>query len=186
MSRIDDRSAIAPELIGEVLNTASAFGDRAWFDKLVAAAKVTQDPAEGQALIGALGQFRDPSIIESTFGLLLKDDFDIRRTVGLLFGPLGYWKTRELPYAWVKQNYDALAARLPRVVESDMTAILPFTATGACSAKSAADAEAFFKDKMTKAVGGPRTLAQALESIRLCAARREAQQAGLAEFLKSY
>jgi len=183
---IDDRSAIAPGLIGEVLNTASAFGDRAWFDRLVAAAKVTQDPAEGQALIGALGQFRDPSIIESSFSLLLKDDFDIRRTVGLLFGPLSYWKTRELPYAWVKQNYDALSARLPRMVETDMTAFLPFTATGDCSANSAADAEAFFKDKMAQAVGGPRNLAQALESIRLCAVRREAQQAGLAEFLKSY
>jgi alanyl aminopeptidase len=72
------------------------------------------------------------------------------------------------------------------MVESDMTAFLPFTATGACSAKSAADAEAFFKDKMTQAVGGPRNLAQAVENIRLCAAKREAQQAGLAEFLKTY
>ena len=183
---IDDRRAVAPELVGQVLNTAAAFGDRALFDKIVAAAKSTQDPRESQALISALGQFRDPEILKSTFGLLLKDDFDLRRTLFLLFGPLNNWKTRDLPFAWVKQNYTALAARLPRAVDSDMSAILPFTASAACDVKAASEAESFFKDKMSSAVGGPRNLAQALESIRLCAAKRQAQQAALAEFLKGY
>ncbi len=183
---IDDRRAVAPELIGQVLNTATAFGDRALFDKIVAAAKSTKDSRETQALITSLGQFRDPEILQATFGLMLKDDFDLRRTLFLLFGPLNNWKTRDLPFAWVKQNYSALEARLPRAVDSDMSAILPFTATAGCDSKTADEAESFFKEKMAKAVGGPRNLAQALEGIRLCAAKRQAQKEGLAEFLKSY
>ena len=183
---IDDRRAVAPELVGQVLNTAAAFGDRALFDKIVAAAKSTKDPRESQALISSLGQFRDPEILPATFGLLLKDDFDLRRTLFLLFGPLNHWKTRDLPFAWVKENYSALSARLPRAVDSDMSSILPFTASAVCDVKAAAEAESFFKDKMATAVGGPRNLAQALEGIRLCAAKRQAQQAGLAEFLKAY
>jgi len=37
-----------------------------------------------------------------------------------------------------------------------------------------------------KTTGGPRILAQVLEQIHLCSARREAQQAGVVAFLKNY
>lgn len=182
---LDDRSAVPADMASAVLRTAAAAGDRTLFDRFLAAANATTNPREGEWLFGALGSFRDPEIVQQAFGLLLRDDVDIRRTLGLLFGPTGYWRTQELPFQWLKAHYDALKTRLPRGVDSDLAAVLPFTARF-CDEQSAADAEAFFKDKMANAIGGPRNLARAIESIRLCAAERKAHQAGIAEFLKSY
>ncbi len=183
---LDDHTAVAPELVGAVLNTAAATGDRGLHDKMLAAAKKAKEPREVEWLLGALGLFREPDIVKDTFGLLLKDDFDIRQSLFLLFGPLGHWKTREMPYQWVKQNYNALRSRLPRAADTDMASILPFTGGGFCDDHGAAEVESFFKDKMAEATGGPRNLAQAVEGIRLCGAARKTHQAGIAEFLKSY
>jgi len=105
--------------------------------------------------------------------------------VNLLFGPTAYWRTRELPFQWIKEHYEALRTRLPRAVDSDMASVLPFTARF-CDERGASETEAFFKDKMASTIGGPRNLAQALESIRVCAAERKAHQAGIVAFLKSY
>jgi alanyl aminopeptidase len=183
---LDDRNVVPPELVGAVLNTAAATGDRGLHDNFLAAAKKAKEPREVEWLLGALGSFHDPGIVKENLGLLLKDDFDMRRSLGLLFGPLGYWKTREVPFQWVKENYNALRSRLPRAADTDFAAFLPFAGSGFCDAHGAAEVESFFKDKMASATGGPRNLAQAVEGIRLCDAARKAHQAGIADFLKGY
>jgi alanyl aminopeptidase len=58
--------------------------------------------------------------------------------------------------------------------------------SGFCSAPERAEMEAFFKPKVDGYAGGPRILAQSLERIDLCIARRQALGPSLAEFLKRY
>jgi len=44
----------------------------------------------------------------------------------------------------------------------------------------------FFSGRSTKYTGGPRILTQMLENIDLCIAYKNAQQASVAEFLRTY
>jgi alanyl aminopeptidase len=77
-------------------------------------------------------------------------------------------------------------ASLPQSVGQDAGAYLPMTATAFCDEQHRDEAAAFFKDRAAKAVGGPRMLAQALERVSLCIARRQAQEPEVAAFLRNY
>ena len=85
-------------------------------------------------------------------------------------------------YDFVKQNWDALIAKLP----TDSGAFLPYAAGGYCDAQHRTDVEAFFSGRATKYTGGPRNLAQVLERISLCEANKNDNQASVSEFLGKY
>jgi alanyl aminopeptidase len=183
---LEDRHAVDPDLAGSVLRVSAKFGDKDLFDAFYAAAKKTQDQEDRQRLVNALGTFRDPALARAAMEIVLTDDFDTRLSFGLLFGPTGNPGTRDLPFRFVKEHYDRLVAKLPRAVSSDLSAELPWVGGGYCDEEHRAEVEAFFKDRAPKITGGPRTLAEALEVIHLCSARREAQQASLVDFLQKY
>jgi hypothetical protein len=52
-----------------------------------------------------------------------------------------------------------------------------------CDEAAQQDAEQFFSGRSTKFLGGPRVLAQALESMHLCIAWKAAQTASVEKFL---
>jgi len=112
----------------------------------------------------------------------LTDEFDSRQSLDILFGVGQSPKTRDLAYDFVKQNWDALIAKLP----TDSGSFLPFVAGGYCDEGHRQDAASFFEGRSTKYSGGPRNLAQMLEGIDLCVAFKKAQQPSVTEFLKSY
>ncbi len=95
--------------------------------------------------------------------LTLSPDFDARETIGILREEASNRETRPEAWAFLKANFDALAARLPR----ESPARFPMLAAGFSDAEKRADVEAFFKDKAPKYMGGPRYLAQSLEQIQL-------------------
>ncbi len=181
---LDNHSAVEPDMVGVALNTAARHGDKALYDRMTALLKKTGDPHEHQDLLGALGSFRDPELVKANFQMLLNGEVDPRESLGLLFGPLGDPATRSLPFELVRDNYDALAAKLPSAADSDYSAFLPNVAGGFCDVQHRAEVAGFFKDRSAKAVGGPRILAHTLEAIDQCIAIRGAQQAGVSEFLK--
>ena len=95
-------------------------------------------------------------------------------------------ETRSLPFEFVKQNLDAILAKLPREVGEDFAAALPSLGGNFCDAAGRAQVDEFFKDRVKEYTGGLRKLAQALESIDLCSARSAARSAGIAEYLRSH
>jgi alanyl aminopeptidase len=95
-------------------------------------------------------------------------------------------ETRRMPFDFVRRNLDALLKTLPREVGADYAAYLPRVGSGFCTASDRAELEAFFQPKVEQYSGGPRTLAQTLERIDLCIARRQALGPSLADFLKQY
>ncbi|MBI1786576.1 MAG: M1 family metallopeptidase [Acidobacteria bacterium] len=179
---LDDRKAVDPDMMGLVLSTAARNGDRALFERFRAEAKKVKERRERQTLLGAMGSFRDPEILKTARSIALSDEFDVREAVPLLFAGAGDPRTRESAFLFIKENFDAIVAKLP----TDFGAFLPFVASGFCDAGHRAEAEAFFKDRVTKFPGGPRNLSQALERMSQCIAAKEKQQPSLVEFLKSY
>ncbi len=101
----------------------------------------------------------------------------------LLFGPLSYRETRDLPFEFVKSHLDALLAKLPREVGADFAANLPEVGKAFCDTEHRTEVQSFFQDRVKQYTGGPRNLAQTLESIDVCIARKKALEPELSSFL---
>jgi len=182
-----DPSVVSPDMAGLVLRAAAKYGNRDLFDRMHAAAVKEKDRRRRQALIGALGGFRDPEIAKASLNLLLTKEFDAREGFfALLFGPLNYPETRELPFQFVKANIDKLLQIVPREVGEDYAAFFPFVGNAFCDASHREQVQSFFEDRVKTFVGGPRNLAQTLEGIDLCIAERKTLGPELTAFLKQY
>jgi aminopeptidase N len=177
----NDPKAAGPGVIGVALRLAALGGDRALFEQMRDAAKRTGDRRDRTRLLTTLGSFRDPALYRQALELLRGDEFDARELSPILYAPHTR-ETREAAYAFVKQHFDELAAKLP----APQTAALPFVAASTCEGGRRDEVRAFFTGRSTKYPGGPRQLEQALEAMQLCAAYVGAQREGAVAFLKKY
>lgn len=90
-----------------------------------------------------------------------------------------------VPLGMVKSNYETIISKLPGGIQ-DYGALLARTAAGGCSSQEAKEAQDFFGPRMSKVNGGPRALAQVVEGIDLCEARKNVQQAYLKQFFQTF
>jgi cytosol alanyl aminopeptidase len=181
------RQAITPEMSGPLLEVAAEFGNRDLFNLLRTAAIHERDHSLREELLEALGSFRNPELAAASLDLLLSKDFDPRESFyALLFGPLSYAETRDVPFEFVKQHLDALLKRLPREVGEDYAAALPNVGEGFCDEKHRDELDSFFRDRVKDYTGGPRALAQTLEGIDLCISARKALAPEVTTFLSQY
>jgi alanyl aminopeptidase len=132
-------------------------------------------------LLVALGFVRDPALAKDGLGLTLDERLDARESIVILQVLSGQRETRALAFDFARANYAALAGRIP----SDWVSFFPWMATGFCDGERRAETEAFYRDRMARVDGGPRSLDQALEAMDQCIARRQAQQPSVARFLES-
>jgi alanyl aminopeptidase len=179
---LKDRSAVDPLMVSDVLDVAARHGDMELFQSFLAEARKATDRRDRTRLLGALGLFRDPSVVLAALRVTLADEFDARESLVILREVASNRETRPEAWAFLKANFDRLTARLPR----ESPARFPSMAAGFSDAEHRADVEAFFKDKSPKYLGGPRYLAQTLEQIQLRAAFKSAQQQSVSDFLTSY
>lgn len=179
---LKDRKGVDADMLAAVLTTAARSGGQDVFDSLLRAVKESKNPHERQILLGALGSFRDPRIIEQSLALVLDPALDTRETFGLFFGPLGDRQTEKIPLEFLKAHYDAVVGRFPSSAVMDYRAFLPFVGQSFCDDASRKEFTDFFQERAKTYTGGPRNYAQALEGIRLCEASRSAQAADLAGF----
>jgi len=179
------RQPLPADLFYEIFNVAARNGDAALYEKILAAAKAEKDEFFQQTLVGALGSFRTRELVLRNLDLVLQGTFDMRIAASLLFRPLETPELASIPADWVKSNYDAIVTKLPSSAGFDFAAFLPQTAARACSAGEARQVQDFYGPRMAKVNGGPRNLAQLLESIKLCEARKRVQQPDLVQYFQS-
>jgi alanyl aminopeptidase len=179
---LDGRSALDPDAVDGVLAAAAASGERALVERLEGEALRSGDRAERQRSITALGAVRDPELAAELLRLTLDPRLDPRESIRLLVALGSQRETRQLAFDFLRAHYDALLARLPHGVFSPLAA-LPWIGAGLCSAESRRETAAFFGGRLAGVEGGPRSLAQALESADQCLAQRRAQQPSLSAFL---
>jgi alanyl aminopeptidase len=178
---LGDHNAVAPELIDLVLDAAARQGDRALWDRWLAAARAERDRGDRERLLGGLGDFVDPTLVAENLRVSLSDDFDPRESMILIRGAAADRRTRQQAWDFVKQHYDRIVARMP----ADYGARLVSIGRGFCDVQHRQEIEGFFKDKVGQSRGGPRILAQNLERMNLCIALRAAQQDSVTAFLKT-
>jgi alanyl aminopeptidase len=178
---LKDHQSLAPDIVGAVLDVAAAHGNKALFSLYQAAAAKETSPEDRRRLLEAMTSFRDEASVRAALALMLGKEIDPRDAAPLMRVGLQSPRTRALPYAFVKEHYDELVARLPR----EIPAYFPFLAAGQCDERVKADMVAFFKERASNVESGARKYQQALESLDQCVALKKAQGPAVAKFLRA-
>ncbi len=173
------RDAVDANLVDTVLKVAVQEGDAAFFDHLLERLIASDDSLLRGQLLRALASVRDPELGARALALTLDERVRVNELWTVLTAQLRLPERRDAAWAWIEQNFDALAARLETGAGH-----LPSFAGMFCSEERAAEVEAFFTERVNELPGGPRNLANALEEIRLCVAKVEAQQQSAREFFR--
>ncbi len=176
---VASHASVSDELSGTALGVAARTNDKALFELELNALKKETDRRARRQLFSALGSTTDPALAKRVLELVLSKDFDTREAAGLLFGLSRNPEVRPVAFEFVKSNYDALTKALPIEWESRLISV----AIGFCSQDKRAEVEAFFKPRTTKALGGPREYATAMEEFDQCVAWRQRQVPEAVKFL---
>jgi alanyl aminopeptidase len=154
-----------------------------FFELLLQAAQDADDPAFRNAAIGALARVEDPALVRQLQAAVLAGDFKGTEMLQIVNRQMARAATTELTYAWVRENDATIIERIPETFRSST-----FTGFGSafCSNERADDWQAFIESHADKLPGYERSLAQATESVRLCAGLREASEDDLLAVFAEY
>jgi alanyl aminopeptidase len=182
---LKDKKAVSPEVVDVVLAIAASHGDAAFHQKLVTAVKTEKDRKTRQQLLMGLGSFSDPALTKQSLALMLDKELDPRETGMLLFFGSGQnLRSMDVTFDFVKENYDRLVGDSPdAMLPKDAAGRMVFVGRAFCDAEKRQQVADFFKERAAQAPGGPRMLAQVLESVDQCTALKEAQGKSVESFL---
>jgi len=154
-----------------------------FFDLLLTEATSSENPAFRNSALGALARVEDPVLVEKLQAAVLAGNFKGTEMLGVVFRQMVRAKTTELTYAWIKENDVVLIERVP---ESFRSGTVPAFGGAFCSDNRADEWQGFIQSHAERLPGYQRSLAQATESVRLCAALREASADDLVAAFTAY
>lgn len=177
-----DRSAVDPNIAPTALAVAVQSSEAAFFNHLVGLLETARNAIVRRHIVTALGRARRPELAQKARALALSETLRTNEVLRLLTAHVEEPKNRFAAWGWLQENHRALAARLSKGARGRM----PTLAQHFCSREKAKEVQAFFAPFIDTLTGGPRKLAEATESIRLCAARVKAQRASARRFFAQY
>ena len=165
--------AVAPDQRGLALTMAMKEGGTEVFESLTKHLAATRDPQLRGQLLGAMSSAVDPALVARMHTLALEPGKLRRNELGYATGA-GDTETaagRQARREWLDANFEAVQAQL---APGGASLVYGYTG-GMCSEAEAVTVEPKFAERLRTLEGGPRTLAQAVEGIRLCAALKAKQ-----------
>lgn len=174
-----DKSAIDQAYLGEGLGVIVEKGGVPAAKRMIDLAVTSEDAAVRQAFLGAAASSGRPDVAQYLLDL---DDKRLRSfdRLGLLFGMVSTVGTRDMTSEWILNNYEKLLASGNGVF---ITSRLPQALRGQCSIAAADRIEAVLGPKVHAAHAGELDFARTLESIRHCAALKDAKGVEIAAAL---
>jgi len=179
---LDDRATAPAELAERALAVAARRNDRKLHARLVDEVRRATDASERNRFMAALGQFTDPALVAATLDLVLSG------AIGLFDAWPAFSSASHTPaqrraiYQVIKAHYDAVSALLPRLLVPKLSVI----GFALCDPELRDDAVGFFRDRLAALPSEHQLLAQGIERIDGCLARRRAEQPSVAAFLARY
>ncbi len=171
--------AVAPDLAGTVMAAAARTGGAEVFEALLAALVAATDAQLRTRVLMALGEVREPALVGRALDLALDPRLRQSERLVVFRGLAGALATRDAAWAWLEAHVDAVLPMLPDRFGGQLPGTIRM-----CDAVWAERVRAFFAPRVESLTGGPRNLAQALESAAQCAARVTAQRASVARYLR--
>ena len=154
-----------------------------FFDLLLDNAATAEDPAFRNAATGALARVEDPALVARLQSAVLEENFKGTEMLGIVFRQMVRDATTDLTYDWLRENDEAIIAMIPETFRSR---IVPAFGQAFCTLERADEWQAFISSHADKLPGYERSLAQATERVRLCAALRAAKGSELRAAFDNY
>jgi cytosol alanyl aminopeptidase len=154
-----------------------------FFDLLLEQAIASEDPSYRNSATGALARVEDPALVAKLQAAILEGKFKGTEGLSIIFRQMIRTATTELTYAWLLENYDTVIELIPQTFRSN---VVPGFGGAFCSTERADEWQAFVESHAEDLPGYERDLAQVTESVRLCAALREASADALVEAFGAY
>lgn len=174
-----DTDAVPADLAVAALTVAVQEGDAAFFEHVLGVLSRTEDGAMRENLLRGLGATEDAELGARAMALSLEPELRVNEVLFPVALQLRNPTTRATAWAWLKEHFDVLVDRLP----PSYAGYLPQLMSGACEAATADAVQAFFESRVEEIPGGPRNLAAATESIRLCVSLASEQRPKVHAFL---
>jgi alanyl aminopeptidase len=171
-----DLSAVPVDEMETVLSVGVQDLGEPFFDLLLAQGVASEDPEFRNSAFGALARVEDPVLAAKLHAAILGGDFKGTEFLGIVFRQMVRKATTNLTYQWIRKNDVAVIEMIPNAFRSNT---VPALGSSFCSLDKAAEWEAFVNSHADMIPGYERNLAQATETIRLCAALKQAQGADL-------
>jgi alanyl aminopeptidase len=167
-----DADAVSSDLRGTALEVAVQAGGKAAFETAEKHFRATRDAVLRGQLLEALGSASDSQLAERARALVFEPGL-LRRNelLSVVEAQTREPALRPAVRQWIDGHFSEL---VDRMAPAGARLVRPYAA-GMCSAADATAVQAAFAARMKEVEGGPRALRQAGESIRLCAAAREAR-----------
>lgn len=125
-------------------------------------------------MIAALGAVQDPALLTQVRDFALTDAIKVGEMKSLLTRGHSYQTSHDSMWPWFTANFDRIVQRSDSFDGGGLPAL---GASGGCSVEEADRLDAFFKPRLSTLSGADRGMAQTGETIRLCAALKQAQTA---------
>jgi len=162
-----------------IVSVAATNGDAALFEALLSAAERSTSGDQKYRYLYALGEFRNPALIERALAYSLTSKLRSQDTSGFLSRLLGNEAARARTWAFIKQNWTELQ---PKVAIFGGDTRVTSALASFCDASTRDDIAAFFREHPLPSAS--RTLNQTIERINNCIAMRESQTPKVSEFLQ--
>jgi len=170
--------ALSPDLAPAALSAAVAEGDPALFEALERRLHRTEDGDRRARILAALGSAREPALSESALALARDPRLRGFERVRVLLAQASRPETRVEAWKTLEARWDTLVQALaPSLAEA-----LPAVAAGLCDRSRIPAVQRFLARRVDEVPGARRHLEQAVDTIELCAALREAQGASAAAY----
>jgi len=173
-----DRSAVEPNLAGDVVGLGARSGDAALYRRFLAEARRAKTPQEERRLRFATAAFRDPERIARTLESVLGDAVGTQDVAMVLMRLLANPAATEATWSFMKAHWTALQRRLPPMLVTRPIEALPALGTRAARR----DVARFFREHPVAT--GQRTVRQALERFDIALAFDERNRQPLERWLR--
>jgi alanyl aminopeptidase len=162
-------------MVPAVLETAGRFADEATYARLEAAVIAEADRRGRSQLLGGLVMARDPALRDRAWSLALRADggaplLDGREAYLVASRAMQDDDNRAAAFTFVRGQWDALVAKFPK--DWPIRVTRPLGAL--CTPEERAAYVDFFGERAAAFLGGPKQYAEALETIDICIAVRQA------------
>lgn len=172
-----DRTLNTDEYLSALAIGMQVYGE-AFLDQLLDARLTFDDPVFEQGVAYAIGQNRDPALVDRILALALSGDLGSRESLTIVQGQMNQSATRDQTWAWVQANFPAYLEVIPR----QRKRASPALGASLCSEPERDALVALFDQYGDLAEGHERSLKQTVERIELCAALEAAKGAEVRAF----
>ena len=152
------------------------------FTKLMAQVQASQDPTFRRAAVAALSRTEDPDLSRRLQSAILGGDFKGTEAMGIVFRQMGRPATADLTVRWLQDSWEPIVEMIPEMFRAR---VVPAFGSYLCTAQQADEWQAFIEGHAADLPGYERALAKATETIRLCAALKQANGEELVEAFSS-